>query len=350
MMIRNFRMPFAAAALVLAAVTGCAGGSSSSSATLTDASANITLAVVPSVNNTPAYIAQYEGFFARQGLHVTIKSMPSSAVVIADQLKGTVDICAGAYLPYIAQQVKGAHFRVLAEGSVMGVQDRVLLTRPGSPITSLRQLTGKTIGLEATDSIGTLLVSAALQEDGISPASVHFVTNPTGFKTMAKELAAGKYDAAFFGEPYATQAEEQYGDPVLAALGQGATQGLPFSGFTATQQWVDGHEATAAAFVRAIEQAQLVAATDTSTLRQAIDKSDNLSPIVGAVMALPGFPVGPVNATRLDRAANTMLEFGEINKKYSATVTSGSVISSMIDPNLQTVLRNSDTSSASSTQ
>lgn len=338
MRIRNFRIASAAAVLAVS-VVGCASGSSS--ATLTDASMNITLAVVPSVNNTPAYIAQYEGFFAQQGLHVTIKSMPSSAVVISDQLRGTVDICAGAWLPYISKEVKGAHFKILAEGSVTGSADRVLLTRPGSPITMLRQLVGKTVGLEATNSIGTLLVSAALAEDGISPSSVHFVTNPTGFKTMAKELAAGKYDAAFFGEPFATQAQEQYGDPVLADLGRGSTQGLPFGGFTATQQWVDQHPAAAAAFVRAIEKAQLVAATNTSTLRQAIDKSDKLPPVVGAVMSLPGFPVGPVNETRLERAANSMLEFGEIDKKYTALVTSGSLIKSMIDPSLQAVISNS---------
>lgn len=347
MRIRNFRVAFAAVALIMAAVAGCASGSSS--AALTDASANITLAVVPSVNNTPAYIAQYEGFFAQEGLHVTIKSMPSSAVVIADQLKGSIDICAGAYLPFISKQAKGAHFKILAEGSVMGPQDRVLLTRPGSKITSLRQLVGKTVGLEATDSIGTLLVSAALQEAGIAPSSVHFVTNPTGFKTMAKELAAGRYDAAFFGEPFATQAQEKYGDPVLAYLGQGATQALPFSGFMATRQWVDAHQATAAAFVRAVEKAQLVAATDTSALRQAIDKSDKLSPVVGQVIALPGFPIGPVNATRLQRGANAMLEFNEIDKKYSRIVENGSLIESMIDPALQAVI-GSNTSSTVSTK
>lgn len=334
MSIRNFRV-VPAAVVIAVAVAGCVHGSSNPTL---DAATNITLAVVPSVNNTPAYIAQYQGFFAQQGLNVKIEPIASSAVVIADQLKGTIDICAGAYLPYISQQAKGAKFTILAEGSTMGTRTRVLMTRPGSRITSLRQLEGKTIGLEATDSIGTLLVSALLSENGVPPSSVHFVTNPKGFKTMAKELAAGKYDAAFFGEPFATQAEEQYGDKVLADLSQGSVQGLPITGFTATQQWVSGHQAAAAAFVRAVEEAQQVAATDNLALRAAIDRSDKLKPLVGEVMNVPGFPIGPVNGTRLQRAADAMLQFGEIKDNRAAIVENGSLIKSMIDPSLQAVI------------
>lgn len=336
MSIRNFRLVSAAVAVIALTVAGCSSGGSGNP-TL-DSSTSITLAVVPSVNNTPAYLAQYQGFFARQGLNVKIESIASSAVVIADQLKGTVDICAGAYLPYIAKQAAGGKFTILAEGSTMGTRTRVLMTRPGSHITSLKQLQGKTIGLEATNSIGTLLVSALLSENGVKPSSVHFVTSPKGFKTMAADLAAGKYDAAFFGEPFATQAEEQYGDQVLADLNQGSVQGLPITGFTATQGWVAQHPAAAAAFVRAIEQAQQVAASDNPALRSAIDKSDHLRPLVGQVISVPGFPIGPVNETRLQRVADAMLEFGEIKGTQSPMVQNGSLIKSMIDSSLQSVI------------
>lgn len=343
---RTFRVAPVVAALsaaVLAAVAGC--GTSGNSATQASASTDITLAVVPSVNNTPAYIAQYEGFFAQQGLHVTIESIPSSRVVMADQLKGKVDICAGAYLPYISAQAKGGKFKILAQGSTMGKETRVLLTSPGSHITTLRQLVGKRVGLEATNSIGTLLVSAVLRQNGVTPSSVQFETNSTGFKTMAKELAAGKYDAAFFGEPFATKAEEQYGDVLLADLDQGATDSLPITGFIATQQWTDQHPATAAAFVRAVERAQEVAESDSATLRQVIEKSDKLPPVVASVIALPGFPIGAVDKQSLQRDADAMLEVGDLKQKYATVVKNGSLIDSMIDPSLQTALAG-DTNSA----
>ncbi len=50
------------------------------------------------------YIAQDEGLFARQGLHVTIEKIPSSQAIIAGQLKGQIDISAGSYVAYISAQ------------------------------------------------------------------------------------------------------------------------------------------------------------------------------------------------------------------------------------------------------
>ena len=76
---------------------------------------NITVAAIPADDLAGLYIAQDDGLFAQQGLHVTIEKIPSSQAVIADQLKGQVDISAGSYVAYIQAQAAGARFRILAE-------------------------------------------------------------------------------------------------------------------------------------------------------------------------------------------------------------------------------------------
>ena len=53
---------------------------------------DITVAAIPSVDLASLYVAQDEGLFAKVGLHVTIKKIPSSKAVIAARLKGQVDI------------------------------------------------------------------------------------------------------------------------------------------------------------------------------------------------------------------------------------------------------------------
>ncbi|MBO0806087.1 MAG: ABC transporter substrate-binding protein [Nocardiopsaceae bacterium] len=326
-------MASVAAVMIATAVTACSTAASGENGKAPGpGSANINLAIVPSVNNVPAYIAQYDGFFAQQGLHVNIQSIPSSAVVIADELKGKVDVCAGAYLPFMADEAAGQKFRILDEGSVMGTQDRVLMTPKGSPITRVSQLAGKTIGLEATNSIGTLLVDEVLEANNVSPSSVHYETNPGGFQTMATQLNAGAFDAAFFGEPFATEAQEKYSDTVLANLGVGEAAQLPMTGYIATRKWADGHPAEVAAFNRAIQEAQRVATANPQALRKAIARSDHLSPVVADVIALPGFVVGRVDAKSLQRAANAMLQFGQLSGKYSTVVKNGSLIRSMIQP------------------
>jgi NitT/TauT family transport system substrate-binding protein len=121
----------------------------------------------------------------------------SSQAVIADQLEGRVDISAGSYIAYISAQAAGARFRILAEASMLRPDSRVLVTTARSPIVAVGQLAGKTIAVNATKSIGTLLISVLLSDHGISPARVRFITDQQGFPAMPAQLQAGGWNAAF---------------------------------------------------------------------------------------------------------------------------------------------------------
>ena len=308
----NFRAAPLAAATILV-LAGCT--TAPSSATFAAASSgleqpDITVAAIPSVDLAGLYVAQDEGLFAKAGLHVTIKKIPSSKAVIAAQLNGQVDISAGSYVGYIAAQAAGARFRILAEASTLRPDTRTLVVTANSGITTIAGLVGKKIGVNGTNSIGTLLISALLQENGISPSKVHFVTDQSGFPAMPAQLQQGDWQAAFLAEPYVTMAEETYGDQELADLDQGATVNFPIDGYVATQAWAQKHPKTAAAFVRAIEEGQTLADNDPTAVRAAMAVSDQLTPVVTAVMALPGFPIGPVDEKRIQRTAEAMLEFG----------------------------------------
>ena len=168
------------------------------------------------------YIAQDRGLFARQGLHVRIEPIPSAQSVIAEQLRGKVDISAGSYVAYIAAQAAGARFRILAEASTLAPNTRALVVAANSHVTTIAGLAGKKIGVNGVNSIGTLLISALLSARGISPAKVRFVTDPGGFPALPGKLQDGDWAAAFLAEPYITAAGQQYGEQVLADLDQGA--------------------------------------------------------------------------------------------------------------------------------
>jgi NitT/TauT family transport system substrate-binding protein len=105
----NFRAAPIIAAIIIFLV-GCT--SAPGSATLTAASKpekqDITVAAIPASDLAGLYVALDRGLFAQQGLHVTIKKIPSSQAVIAAQVNGQVDISAGSYVPYIAAQAAGA--------------------------------------------------------------------------------------------------------------------------------------------------------------------------------------------------------------------------------------------------
>jgi NitT/TauT family transport system substrate-binding protein len=290
---------------------------------------DITVAAIPASDLAGLYVALEKGLFAQQGLHVRIRKIPSSQSVIAAQLNGQVDISAGSYIPYIAAQAAGARFRILAEASTLRSDTRALVVPAHSDITTIAGLVGKKIGVNGTNSIGTLLISALLQENGISPRKVDFVTDNEGFPAMPGQLQRGEWQAAF-PEPYVTIAGEQYGDQVLADLDQGATTNFPIDGYVATRAWAQQHPKTVAAFVRAIEEGQAIAASDATAAQAAIGKADQLPPMVTGVMALPDFPIGPVDEKRIQREATVMLQFGTLGQQYATEVEQGTLVRSMI--------------------
>ena len=171
-----------------------------------------------------------------------------------------------------------------------------------------------------------------LAENGISPNKVSFITDKQGFPDMAGQLQRGQWDAAFLAEPYATKAEEDYGQEELADLDQGAALNFPIGGYVATGAWAHQHPATAAAFVRAIEEGQAIADGNRPAVEAAMAQSGGLPTTVTANMTLPGFPAGPVDERRMQRTADAMLQFGILDKQYAAEVEQGSLVQSMCGP------------------
>jgi len=332
MNIRIFRMVPVTVSVIVALTAGCGTvkDTVSSSAQPDPGPADSTVAALPAADLAGLYIALDKGLFAQQGLRVMIQPIASSQAIVTAQLKGRVDIGAGSYIPYIAAQAAGARFRVLADASTLRPVTRVLVTRANSPIVTVAGLVGKKIGVNGTNSIGTLLTSVLLANHGISPARVRLVTDQQGFPAMPAQLQAGAWDAAFLAEPYITLAGEQYGDRVLADLDQGSAVNFPIDGYVATTAWVQRYPRTAAAFVRAIEAGQLMADTDPGAAQAAIARYDNLGPLVTTSMALSGYPVGPVDVARIQRVAAAMLQFGLLDQRYAAEVERSTLAESMV--------------------
>jgi NitT/TauT family transport system substrate-binding protein len=320
-------------AVMIMVLGGCAtaSGNQSPAAALSKPDAlDVTVAAIPATDLAGLYLAQDDGLFAEQGLRVTIEKITNSQAILADQLKGRVDISAGSYVAYISAQAAGARFRILSEASTLRPNTRVLVTTAYSPITTIADLAGAKIGVNGTNSIGNLLISMVLLEHGISPKRVKFVTARNGFPAMPGQLQDGAWDAAFLAEPYITFAGEDYGEQELADLDQGATTNFPVDGYVATRTWAQRHPQAAAAFVRAIEAGQALANSEAAAVQAAVGKFDQLPPDVTTLMALPGFPTGQVAESQIQRVATAMLQFGMLSKAYTTEVQRGTLVESMI--------------------
>jgi NitT/TauT family transport system substrate-binding protein len=316
------------AALVL--VAGCSGIGNAASPPSVE-KPNLTVGVVPAVDSAGFFIALYQNLFKEQGLNVSFVPVTSSRTAIANQVKGIYDITGGNYVSYIQAQQQGqANLDIFAEGSLMEPGAQAIYTMPGSPIKTLANLEGKTIGINAPDNILYLLVASVLSDHGIPVNKVKFKAIP--FPGMAAALKSGAVNAAVLPEPFASSAEETDGAVPLVDLNQGATTNFPVQGYVVTKQWAQKYPKTLAAFYKALEEGQEIADTNRAAVEMAME---NIKPAVlavnkqtAAVMAVDNYPVsdgpvGTVDLIRLQRVLDVMQQFLNFPKFNISTMVIG---------------------------
>jgi NitT/TauT family transport system substrate-binding protein len=295
-----------ACAVVSAAVlaAGCASSAASPAASTRLEKRDLTVAVVPATSVAGLYIAQQRGYFAAAGLRVKIVSVASGVNALPELVRGSVDIDEGQWTSDVAAEAAGAaHLRVLAPGNSGGTALEQVVTPPGSPITTVQQLRGKTIAVNALKGLAVLLSSNVLNGYGVDPASVRFVVVP--FPAMAAALAAHRVDAAFMTEPFLSAAETGQGVVPLFDIDQGAAQNFPIAGYVTTQAWAAKYPNTRGAFAAALARGQRVAATSRLPVQQAMTANLHVSKVTAAVMALGTYPL-TMTGNELARVATVM--------------------------------------------
>ena len=325
---RNVLMASAVAVTMLAA--GCSsGGSGGGTPRLKLEKTDIVVNAFPAIDSAGLYIAQDQGLFAAQGLHVTIAKIttppPSTQDLVDGQEHGQYDITAGDYVTYIKDQLGiGAprvDLRIIAESSFLQPNVLTVLVKGGSSISQVSQLKGKTVSVNAPDDIGTLLIDSLLVAHGLLPRQVHYANVP--FPAVAPTLIApnSPVAASFAPEPFVSFGEAKVGLQELADLDQGATQDFPIQGYAVTAAWAKKYPNTLKAFTTALSQGQEIADTDRAAVEKVIEKYLTIDPQSAAFISLPAFPLG-VDSVRLQRVVSSMKRFGLLPKNTSFQISS----------------------------
>jgi NitT/TauT family transport system substrate-binding protein len=338
----------AACAVALTAVTvlaaGCSSaGSGSSAETVANSlptnygapeTTTVTVGAVPAMDSAGFFVAYNEGLFTKEGLHIVYTPAVSSETAVAQQLAGKLDISAGNYVSYIEEAAQEhASIEVISEGSVMQQGAQTIFVMPKSHITSLSQLKGKLVGVNAPLNIDYLLDVSVLKENGIDPSAVQFPTakdksfaatdGAIPFPTMGLALDKGEIAAATMPEPFASLVEQQYGAVPLADLNQGATTDFPIEGYVVTKAWAQQNPNTLKRFLAALSAGQQIADTNRAEVEKSFEDlngapNGQVKSDIAAVMALDTYPIG-IDQTRLQRVANVMFQFGLLSSPYNVS-------------------------------
>lgn len=284
----------------------------------------LTVGAVPVADEAGLYIAEDEGLFKAEGLTVKIDSIVSSADATKDQNDGTYDITAGNSVSYIQDQVTGqSNLEIIAEGSLMQPDTQALYTLRGSPVTNVGDLKGKRIGVNALNNIGTLLISSALEEYGISPRQVHFVA--VNFPEMGEALKRHAIDVAWLPEPFGSADAESMGLQELYDLDQGAAANFPVGWYVVTKAWAKRDPQTMAAFLTALREGQQIADTRRDAVEQAMEKLPSpytVPPAIASVMSLETYPLSiapDIDRSRVQRVAEEMYQFQMLTRPFQVS-------------------------------
>ena len=305
-----------------AAAIGCGSTAAPHPAGPAPEKADVTVALVPAQGATGLYVALDKGLFASAGLHVTVKTVTSSAVVIPALINGSVDVASGQYAPYIETDAGHlADIRIIAAGFALTPHVNEVMAPAHSAVKSLADLKGKTIAVNAVNSEVSDLLYSDLAANGVSPAEVKLVAVP--FPAMAAALAAHQVAAAYMTEPYVTEAGQKYGDVGIGDIDTGPAVNFPIAGYAVLASWARKYPRTAAAFAHAVEEGNRIADSNIAELQHAFIAGLSLPPHVADVMATGTFPDAP-DPAQIQRVADLMQHYGQLKKPFNVASMIGS--------------------------
>ncbi|WP_276908538.1 ABC transporter substrate-binding protein [Corynebacterium riegelii] len=203
----------AASALALA---GCSSGSSESqsptSADSTAASSETTdvkVGIVQLPIFAPVYVAEAKGYFADEGLNVTLETFKSGSDAIPLASSGQLDAVAAGFSAGLFSAIEsGLGVKVVgsmgvSDGSEDSPTDLVVnkALADSGEVTSPKDLAGKDVGVAGgAGGTGAYLTALALESDGASLADVNLVN--LGNPDMPAALANGGIDAGLISAPF----------------------------------------------------------------------------------------------------------------------------------------------------
>ena len=149
-------------AVVAVLAAGCGSSAASSTSGARPEKPSLTVGVVPAISAAGLYIALQRGYFSQAGLHVKVVPIASGVNALPNLLNGSVDVDEGQWAADLIAEARGAarlHALAAASSGGPGVQAVVV---SGSAVTTIQQLRGKTIAVNALGGLAVLLTSNVL--------------------------------------------------------------------------------------------------------------------------------------------------------------------------------------------
>ncbi len=211
---------------------------------------SITIGSLPIETNGLIYVAEDQGFFAKNGLNVTIKGYSMGTQAIAGMENGDVDISSSAEYPIVVAAFQKQNVSII--GNIDKYQIMSIVCRNDRGIGNYSDLNGKKIGV-AKGAIAEFYLGRFLDLCGISIQNVTLVNIPTNDQAV-DAILNGSVDAVVIpNNNIGTLMGHVGGNPVIWPVQNNQSA---YDILAGRNEWIDTHPESINNFLRSLDQAE----------------------------------------------------------------------------------------------
>ena len=295
-------------------VAGCSSGPSGSAASAPPSSgaalsaSTIKVGTAPTLSGLSFYAAAEDGAFTKNHLSAGPQLMTSGAEAIPLLLNGQIQFTVADAAAAIKAISQGVPLEIVAQGPIVSPDPQKdnagLLVGPG--VTSVRDLTGKTVAVNALDSFSELAAEKSIDLAGGDSSKVKFVEVP--IPQMPAAVKAGTVAGAAISEPFLS-AGKAAGLKDLMPILYRVFPNAPMVVYLASTAYASSHPQVIKQFADAITAANTALGASTATLESVSERAAKLTATQVAQVILPTYVPTPLSLTALGNVMKVMMEY-----------------------------------------
>lgn len=224
------------------------------------------------------FAAKHEGFFAKQGLDVTILMIKLNPDMPPALVAGSLDV-ALMTTPTFFQAIDGGLDLVVFVGGTPTSQrrtDQAVIAHPGVTIKTPQDFIGRKIGVPGIGAGLHVLFRYWLDQHGVDFNKVDFAE--VSLPQMRDALNAKLIDAVVAVDPFISQMTGSGAGSLVVSMSRDIPAGKPMVMYTATRAWVETHPREVAAFRASIVEGAAFATTDPDKTKEDVNLYAKLPP------------------------------------------------------------------------
>ena len=307
----------AALLIVVLALAGCGGGDDSSGGG-SSGPTTVTVGTLPIANAAPMYLGMKKGFFKEENLTLKPQVGEGGATLIPTLVTGDAQFAFVGVIPAITAVAKKVPIKIVTSSDDAAATEakdwQTLVVPKGSPITSVKDLPGKTVAVNAVRGLAEVVINRSLEKQGVDYKSVKMLEVP--FPEMPAALAANRVDAAFLTEPF-----------LSAVLAEGGTQidapsvetlpSFPNGVYVAAEPYIEKNGEVVDRFARAMNKSLDYAQAHPDEVRSIIPTFTKVPKAAAAKLRLPQFD-SKIDEEGIELEARLTKKYGIIEEAPSA--------------------------------